>query len=151
MVFDLLNLSNRSCSLKHKNYSTVCYLCSAYAGVSADHSLCLPGSRCTRSSSKMGSALSSFFQSGSNLLPGNHRGMSEHSKHVIRTVFHALRANPRVTVQRLEGLLCQIPKVEYIFCPFQYTIYHLSILNRVKTYFWRTMRKATTCCRNVLV
>ena len=59
----------------------------------------------------MGSALSSFFQSGSNLLPGNHRGVSEHTKHVICTVFHALRANPRVTVQRLEGLLCQIPKV----------------------------------------
>lgn len=63
------------------------------------------------STGRMGSALSSFFQSGSNLLPGNHRGMSEHSKQIVRTVFHALRANPRVTVQRLEGLLCQIPKV----------------------------------------
>ena len=59
----------------------------------------------------MGGALSSFFQSGSNLLPGNHRGVSEHTKHVICTVFHALRANPRATVLRLEGLLCQIPKV----------------------------------------
>ena len=61
--------------------------------------------------SEMGSALSSFFQSGSNLLPGNHRGLSEQTKNVICTVFHSLRANPRITVQRLEGLLCQIPKV----------------------------------------
>lgn len=63
----------------------------------------------------MGNTLSNFFQSGSNLLPGNHRkDLSEHSKQIVRTVFHALRANPRITVQRLEGLLCQIPKGENI-------------------------------------
>ena len=60
----------------------------------------------------MGGVLSSFFQSGSALLSsGNHRTVSETTKKNIRVVFDALRANPRVTVQRLEGLLSTIPKV----------------------------------------
>ena len=41
----------------------------------------------------------------------NHRGVSEDTKRKIRIVFDALRANPRVTVHRLEGLLSHIPKV----------------------------------------
>lgn len=60
----------------------------------------------------MGGALSNFFQSGSALLSaGNHRGVSEQTRSKVRIIFDALRANPRVTVQRLEGLLSQIPKV----------------------------------------
>lgn len=60
----------------------------------------------------MGGAVSHFFQSGSALLTaGNHRGCSDATRARVRTVFDALRANPRVTVQRLEGLLSQIPKV----------------------------------------
>ena len=63
-------------------------------------------------SANMGGALSNFFQSGSALLSaGNHRGVSEHTRSKVRIIFDALRANPRVTVQRLEGLLSQIPKV----------------------------------------
>ncbi|CAG0890270.1 unnamed protein product [Darwinula stevensoni] len=63
----------------------------------------------------MGSVLSSFFQTGSSLLAvANHRGVSEDTKRKIRIVFDALRANPRVTVHRLEGLLSHIPKNENI-------------------------------------
>lgn len=66
-------------------------------------------------SANMGGALSNFFQSGSALLSaGNHRGVSEHTRSKVRIIFDALRANPRVTVQRLEGLLSQIPKNENI-------------------------------------
>jgi hypothetical protein len=106
----------------------------------------------------MGSALSSFFQSGSNLLPGNHRGMSEHSKQIVRTVFHALRANPRVTVQRLEGLLCQIPKVKkfitilsfYFQISFKIIlIKNYVVLFRVRTFCWHTMKRGTICFKSV--
>ncbi|KAK3850696.1 hypothetical protein Pcinc_042613 [Petrolisthes cinctipes] len=61
----------------------------------------------------MGGMLSSFFQSGSALLSSaNHRTVSESTKKNIRVIFDALRANPRVTVQRLEALLSTIPKNE---------------------------------------
>lgn len=60
----------------------------------------------------MGGMLSSFFQSGSALLTsGNQRAVSDTTKKNIRIVFDALRANPRVKVLRLEGLLLTIPKV----------------------------------------
>ncbi|CAB3384699.1 Hypothetical predicted protein [Cloeon dipterum] len=63
----------------------------------------------------MGGALSHFFQSGSALLStGNHRGVSESTRKHIRTVFDALSANPKVTVQRLDGILSQIQKHENI-------------------------------------
>ncbi|KAK6620571.1 hypothetical protein RUM43_010863 [Polyplax serrata] len=63
----------------------------------------------------MGQTLSRFFQSGSALLSaGNHKGVSEETRKKIETVFDILRANPRVSVQRLEGLLSQIPKNENI-------------------------------------
>jgi hypothetical protein len=63
----------------------------------------------------MGGALSHFFQSGSALLSaGNHRGVTEHTRSKVRIIFDALRANPRVTVLRLEGLLLQIPKVSNV-------------------------------------
>ncbi|XP_046664918.1 uncharacterized protein LOC124357301 isoform X2 [Homalodisca vitripennis] len=63
----------------------------------------------------MGGAVSHFFQSGSALLTvGNHRGCSDATRARVRMVFDVLRANPRVTVQRLEGLLSQIPKSENV-------------------------------------
>ena len=40
--------------------------------------------------------------------------MSDSTRKNIRIVFDALRANPRVTVQRLEGLLGQVPRSENI-------------------------------------
>ena len=55
------------------------------------------------------------FQDGRALLSSGHnRGVSDTTRKHIRNVFHALRANPRVTVQRLDGLLSQIPRSENI-------------------------------------
>jgi len=63
----------------------------------------------------MGSAISNFFQDGKALLSSGHnRGVSDQTRKNIRIVFDALRANPRVTVQRLDGLLSQIPRSENI-------------------------------------
>lgn len=64
---------------------------------------------------KMGGALSHFFQSGHALLSSSHnRTVSEQTRRNIRDVFDALRANPKVTIQRLEGLLSAIPRSENI-------------------------------------
>lgn len=82
----------------------------------------------------MGGAVSHFFQSGSALLTaGNHRGCSDATRARVRTVFDALRANPRVTVQRLEGLLSQIPKVS-IFLYLHYLQPFVIIF--IKTFPW---------------
>ncbi|CAB4061078.1 unnamed protein product [Lepeophtheirus salmonis] len=63
----------------------------------------------------MGGALSHFFQSGHALLSYSHnRAVSEQTRRNIRIVFDALRANPKVTVQRLDGLLSTIPRSENI-------------------------------------
>jgi len=63
----------------------------------------------------MGGALTHFFQSGHALLSSGHnRGCSETTRKNIRIVFDALRANPKVTVHRLEGLLGQVPRSENI-------------------------------------
>ena len=62
----------------------------------------------------MGGILSSFFQTGSSLLlVGPHRGVSDSTKRNIRIVFDALQGNPRVTTQRLDGILSAIPKVKF--------------------------------------
>ena len=59
----------------------------------------------------MGGAISHFFQSGHALLSSSHnRQVSDNTRRNLRIVFDALRANPRVTVQRLDGLLSQIPR-----------------------------------------
>lgn len=56
--------------------------------------------------------MSQVFQNGSALLSNGHgHRVSETTKEKVQTVFDALRANPKVGVQRLEGLLQQIPKV----------------------------------------
>lgn len=63
----------------------------------------------------MGGALSNFFQSGHALLSSSHnRTVSEQTRRNIRIVFDALCANPKVTVQRLDGLLSVIPRGENI-------------------------------------
>ena len=63
----------------------------------------------------MGGALSNFFQSGQALLTSSHnRQVSEQTRRNVRIVFDALCANPKVTVQRLDGLLSGIPRSENI-------------------------------------
>ena len=60
---------------------------------------------------RMGGALSNFFQSGQALLSSSHnRQVSEQTRRNVRIVFDALCANPKVTVQRLDGLLSVIPR-----------------------------------------
>ena len=63
----------------------------------------------------MGGTLSHFFQSGHALLSSSHnRNASEQTRRNIRIIFDALCANPKVGVQRLDGLLCSIPRSENI-------------------------------------
>ena len=63
----------------------------------------------------MGGTLSNFFQSGHALLSSSHnRNASEQTRRNIRIIFDALCANPKVGVQRLDGLLCSIPRSENI-------------------------------------
>lgn len=60
----------------------------------------------------MGGSLSQVFQNGSALLTNSHgHRVSDSTRTNVQTVFDALRANPKIGVQRLEGLLQQIPKV----------------------------------------
>uniref|UniRef100_A0A2P2I3J9 Serine/threonine-protein phosphatase 6 regulatory ankyrin repeat subunit C-like n=1 Tax=Hirondellea gigas TaxID=1518452 RepID=A0A2P2I3J9_9CRUS len=74
----------------------------------------------------MGGVLSSFFHSGTALLSSGHqRAVSETTKKNIRIVFDALRANPRVTVLRLEGLLSTIPKNENVLYVYNEEGYNL--------------------------
>lgn len=62
--------------------------------------------------------MSQVFRSGSALLLSNHNGkVSETSIDKIQTVFEILRANPKISMQTLEGVLCQIPKVSLLFVP----------------------------------
>lgn len=56
----------------------------------------------------MGGSVSHAFQS---VGTGHGHRVSDATKQRVQTLFDALRANPRVTTQRLEGLLQQIPKV----------------------------------------
>ncbi|KAI4464951.1 ankyrin-3-like protein [Holotrichia oblita] len=63
----------------------------------------------------MGGSVSQVFHSGSVLLSTSHgHRVSDSTKQKVQTIFDALRANPKVSVQRLEGLLQQIPKYENI-------------------------------------
>lgn len=62
----------------------------------------------------MGGSVSQVFQSGSALLSNGHgHKVSDSTRQKVQTIFDALRANPKIGVQRLEGLLQQIPKVRY--------------------------------------
>ena len=60
--------------------------------------------------------MSQVFRSGSALL-SNRDGhkVSETTVDKVNTIFDALRANPKISIQRLEPLLLQIPKVSAIF------------------------------------
>jgi len=63
----------------------------------------------------MGGAISHFFQSGHALLSSSHnRQVSDNTRRNLRIIFDALRANPKINVARLEGLLSTIPRSENI-------------------------------------
>lgn len=64
----------------------------------------------------MGGSLSQVFQNGSALLTNGHgHKVTDLTRTHVQTIFDALTANPKISVQRLEGLLQQIPKVKYIY------------------------------------
>lgn len=116
----------------------------------------------------MGGSISQVFQSGSAFITNSHgHRVNEATKQKVQTVFDALRANPKIGVQRLEGLLQQIPKVFWLNTAFYYVIlwkiqkllaglvyregwlYHVCCRMRI---YWRCMtRPATIYCRNVSV
>lgn len=70
------------------------------------------------SHSAMGGSVSQVFRSGSALLTNRDGKVSEHTIDKIHTVFEILRANPKISMQTLEGLLTQIAKVRHHFVPF---------------------------------
>lgn len=59
----------------------------------------------------MGGSVSQVFRSGSALLSNRDGKVSETTVDKINTVFEILRANPKISMQTLEGLLTQIAKV----------------------------------------
>lgn len=59
----------------------------------------------------MGGSVSQVFRSGSALLSNRDGKVSETTVDKINTVFEILRANPKISMQTLEGLLSQIAKV----------------------------------------
>lgn len=63
---------------------------------------------------EMGSSVSQVFRSGSALLSNRDGKVSETTVDKIQTVFEILRANPKISMQTLEGLLTQIAKVSAI-------------------------------------
>lgn len=60
----------------------------------------------------MGGSVSQVFRSGSALLSNRDGKVSENTVDKIQTVFEILRANPKISMQTLEGLLLQIAKVK---------------------------------------
>lgn len=70
----------------------------------------------------MGGCLSQVFQNGSALLSHSHgHRISEATASKVQIIINALVANPKVSLQRLEALLVQIPKVRL----FTYKILYL--------------------------
>lgn len=62
----------------------------------------------------MGGSVSQVFQSGSALLTNGHgHKVSDLTRKNILDIFDALTANPKIGVQRIEGLFLQIPKVNF--------------------------------------
>lgn len=59
----------------------------------------------------MGGSVSQVFRSGSALLSNRDGKVSETTVDKVQTVFEILRANPKISIQTLEGLLLQIAKV----------------------------------------
>lgn len=71
----------------------------------------------------MGGSLSHVLQSPGGLININssHQKVSDMTRELIYELFDVLKANPRVSVQKIEGLLTRIPKVWdswSIFCIF---------------------------------
>ncbi|XP_050497650.1 ankyrin-2 [Diabrotica virgifera virgifera] len=74
----------------------------------------------------MGGQVSQVFQSGSALLTNGHgHKVSDSTRQKVQTIFDALRANPKIGVQRLEGLLQQLPRNENILAIHDETGYNL--------------------------
>lgn len=83
----------------------------------------------------MGGSVSQVFRSGSALLSNRDGKVSENTVDKIQTVFEILRANPKISIQTLEGLLQQIAKVFIIlFLTHNY-------LNSFAYKFYFTVRK----------
>lgn len=61
----------------------------------------------------MGISVSQVFRSGSALL--SNREATETTVTNIEMIFEILRANPKISIQRLETVLIQIPKVSEKF------------------------------------
>jgi hypothetical protein len=61
---------------------------------------------------KMGISVSQVFRSGSALL--SNREATESTVTNIEMIFEILRANPKISIQRLETVLIQIPKVRIL-------------------------------------
>ncbi len=61
----------------------------------------------------MGGSLSHVLQSPGGLININssHQKVSDMTRELIYELFDVLKANPRVSVQKIEGLLIRIPKV----------------------------------------
>lgn len=61
----------------------------------------------------MGGSLSHVLQSPGGLININssHQKVSDMTRELIYELFDVLKANPRVSVQKIEGLLTRIPKV----------------------------------------
>ncbi|XP_058055331.1 ankyrin-3 isoform X2 [Anopheles bellator] len=93
----------------------------------------------------MGGSVSQVFRSGSALL-SNRDGhkVSEATVDKVNTIFDALRANPKISINRLEPLLLQIPKYENILAIHDETGYNLlqkSVgLNHVELARWLLQR-----------
>lgn len=89
--------------------------------------------------------MSQVFRSGSALL-SNRDGhkVSEATVDKVNTIFDALRANPKISIQRLEPLLLQIPKYENILAIHDETGYNLlqkSVgLNHIELARWLLQR-----------
>lgn len=89
--------------------------------------------------------MSQVFRSGSALL-SNRDGhkVSETTVDKVNTIFDALRANPKISIQRLEPLLLQIPKYENILAIHDETGYNLlqkSVgLNHIELARWLLQR-----------
>lgn len=93
----------------------------------------------------MGGSVSQVFRSGSALLSkGDGHKVSETTVDKVNTIFDALRANPKISIQRLEPLLLQIPKYENILAIHDETGYNLlqkSVgLNHIELARWLLQR-----------
>lgn len=79
----------------------------------------------------MGGSVSQVFRSGSALLSNRDGKVSEHTIDKIHTVFEILRANPKISMQTLEGLLTQIAKVRIAILSFNFLFHLLHANNNI--------------------